>query len=105
MQVDETGGQTDSNSFLKWDWCVGGWKTSSSVLSVADGDWTHGAQTVTWLKPPLVSTGAGRFHANQVTSGEFTFKVQSGNFFSFFKIKCLVFRGEINQSSPFTYHC
>lgn len=23
MQVDETGGQTDSNSFSKWDWCVG----------------------------------------------------------------------------------
>lgn len=88
MQVDETGGQTDSNSFSKWDWCVGeappppgGRKTSSSVLSVADSDWTHGAQTVTWLKPPLVATGAVRFHANQVTSGAFTFKVQSGNFF------------------------
>lgn len=54
-----------------------------------------------WLKPPLVATGAVRFHANQVTSGAFTLKVQSGFLFSFFKIKCLVFRGEINQSSPF----
>lgn len=26
-------------------------KTLSSVLSVADGDWTYGAQTVTWFKP------------------------------------------------------
>lgn len=53
-------------------------KTSSSVLSAAESDRTYGAQTMT----PLVVSGAVTSHANQLTDGAFTFKVQGGFFSS-----------------------
>lgn len=88
-QADEDiGGQVDGWSHLMCHSGIGecvrsfpatcAQKTSSSVLSAAESDRTYGAQTMT----PLVVTGAVTSHANQLTDGAFTFKVQGGFFSS-----------------------